>query len=160
MDLARYVFRTIHVRGDLEFRRRADGAVEIWRDALESERLPSYDGPQTRRVAIIPANEWASIVSSLTTEGETGLTFGMMMTLHNGGTAHDPDAAKHDADPEPEWMKRRPKPNASSTTALPQIFRTPRCTVAAEKTNNAYMCTREAGHDGPCAAAPNGIPCE
>lgn len=98
MQLARYVFRTVNVRGGIEFRRRADGAVEIWRDALESERLPSYDGPQTRRVAIIPANEWASIISSLSTHGEDGLTWGLAMAFHNGGNAHDPEAHLHDAE--------------------------------------------------------------
>jgi hypothetical protein len=89
--------RTVTAHG-VEFRRRCDGAVEVWRAALEHERIPSYDGPQTRRVAIIPANEWASVVSSVSTEGETGFTFGLALSFHCGGCAHDSDAYKHDAE--------------------------------------------------------------
>jgi hypothetical protein len=106
MNLARYVFRTVGVRGGLEFRRRADGAVEIWRAATEVERVASYDGPQTRRVTIIPANEWASIISTLSTHGEDGFSFGLALAFHNGGNAYDSDAAQHDAEPTPEYVKQ------------------------------------------------------
>lgn len=27
-----------------------------------------------------------------------------------------------------------------------------RCLIASQKTNGAFYCTREVGHDGPCAA--------
>jgi hypothetical protein len=69
------------------FKRRTDGAVEIWEGTEDPQLL-----------SITPANEWASTVASLTTEGETGLTFGLMMTLHNGGTAFDPEAHRHHVD--------------------------------------------------------------
>jgi hypothetical protein len=84
--LSRRCFRTVTARGGVTFKRRADGAVEIW---LEGEYQPR---------GIVPANEWASTVTSLTTHGEDGFTWGLFMAFHNGGNAHDPRAYEHEAD--------------------------------------------------------------
>ena len=78
--------RTVSVRGGITFKRRSDGAVEIW--------LDGEPGPRS----IVPANEWASTVTSLTTSGEDGFTWGLFMAFHNGGNAHDPNAHHHAAE--------------------------------------------------------------
>jgi hypothetical protein len=90
MSLPRSYFpgRTISVRDGITFKRRVDGAVEIW---IEGE-----SGPRS----IVPANEWASTVTSLTTHGGDGFTFGLFMSFHNGGSAHDSEAHHFPADPE------------------------------------------------------------
>jgi hypothetical protein len=88
MNLSRQYFpgRTISVRGGITFKRRKDGAVEVWVDGESDPR------------SIVPANEWASTVTSLTTHGEDGFTWGLFMAFHNGGCAHDPEADKYAAE--------------------------------------------------------------
>ena len=89
--------RTMPGRGGLSFRRRADGAVEVWRELEEHERLTSYSGNQQKRVAIIPANEWASIVAMMSATGEDAVTFNVALALHTAGVEHDPEAWRNDA---------------------------------------------------------------
>src|SRR4051812_7593782 len=99
-DFARWITTEMTLRGGITFARRADGAAVIHRDLdLVCRRPPrgwfcprgaNHDGPcaahptkslsalemQPRTanelLAIIPANEWASIISSMCSDGEDG----------------------------------------------------------------------------------------
>lgn len=57
-----------------------DGSRNLWGFALPMMAAAFMDG---REVEIeIPPNSWASIVASVSPEGETGFTFGLAKALH------------------------------------------------------------------------------
>lgn len=60
-----------HWRDDWMFTRRPDGSVNIWR-------------PNTNINILIPPNEWASIVASVSGCGETADSFADAQALHGG----------------------------------------------------------------------------
>jgi hypothetical protein len=118
-DFPRTIVAGMNARGGVRFDRRADGAVVVWREAEQHERLETYEGPQYRRLAIIPANEWASIVATLGVAGENGTTHTMALALHQGATAYDVDAHEHETELDPPAEARDPWAGAPWARPMP-----------------------------------------
>lgn len=62
-----------HWRGGLFFKREPDGSVQIFRSANDTDIFV---------IASIPAPEWASVVCSVSREGETGERWDAAQMFH------------------------------------------------------------------------------
>jgi hypothetical protein len=68
-----------HWRDEWYFTRLTDGSVELRNENFVDDRRPE-PSPFVRLV--IPASEWASIVASVSKNGETGETHQAALTFH------------------------------------------------------------------------------
>lgn len=93
----RRVWRTVDSRGSLTFRRRIDGAVEVCIGGLTHAASGTDLSPFLHVLAVIPANEWASIISTCGQAGEDATTFAVALAFHTGGSAYDTNAHAHGA---------------------------------------------------------------
>lgn len=71
-----------HWRNGIFFDRKPDGSVLIYR--LHEAKCGTSSRTDQEDIALIPAAEWASIVSSSSKDGETGETFRAAYRFHTG----------------------------------------------------------------------------
>jgi hypothetical protein len=77
--------RGFHNRDGWFFRRDSDeGHVRLWKVRWEHGAPVLEAGP-----LVIPENEWASMVASVSRGGETGASWQFVRDFHNGGCKHD-----------------------------------------------------------------------